>query len=190
MLAVSTPKLEFLSLDLDCNLRTLYLTCMRSSEIDVLAKSTSEADREKCIRLLESYLQENSNDVKSWYDLACCFDFLGRETEAEPNYKKVFALGTDQLPLKDQMGLYVGYCSTLRKNKKFDESKKVLREGIAKFPDYVVLKVFLGFALYSNNEHQEANRVLLDMAAQLPTDVLDGYGRAVRWHSDNLDKLK
>jgi tetratricopeptide (TPR) repeat protein len=161
---------------------------MRPSEIETLVRSKVRPDRERCITLLKNHLQQTQDDAKSWYDLACCYDFLGRESEAEPNYKRVFELGIYKLPSKEQMGFYVGYGSTLRNNKKFEESKKILNEGIANFPNYIPLKVFLGFTLYSIGEHQEANQVLLGIAGQLPTEIMDGYERAARWYSENLDK--
>ncbi len=159
---------------------------MRSSEIENLLSSKSESDREMCIPLLQEHLAAYPGDVRSWYDLACCFDFLGREEEAEPSYKKVFELGSEKLPANDQPGFYVGYGSTLRNNGKFDESKSILLQGTSKFPDNNALSVFLGLTLYSSGEHKEANVVLLKMAGRLPSNVLDGYDRAIKWYSENL----
>ena len=127
--------------------------------------------------------------AQSWYDLACCFDFLGREIEAEPAYQKVFELGPAQLSEKDHVGFYVGFGSTLRNNHKLVESFKILSEGVSKFPNYTALQVFLGFTLYSMGKHQEASAVLFKMAGQLPNNIMDGYERAVKWYSDNLDKV-
>lgn len=157
---------------------------MKPSEIESLLKSKVETDRLKCIGLLREFLRQNPGDALSWYQLACCHDFLGQELEAEPCYQKVYVLGSDQL--SDRKGFYVGYGSTLRNNQKLSESEKVLREGIALFPDYAPLKVFLGFTLYSRGEFQESSRVLLGLASTLPHDVMDGYERATRYYFDHL----
>ena len=119
---------------------------MRPHKIDELLNSSSESDRETCISLLEQHLEKQRNDAKSQYDLACCFDFLGREVE----------------------------------------SKRILLEGQKKFPDSFAVKIFLGFTLYSMDEHKEASQVLLEMASHLPSEILDGYERAVRWYEDRL----
>ncbi len=136
--------------------------------------------------VFENHLTLEPGDVKSWYDLACCFDFLGREHDAETHYKKVLELGPEKLPADEQPGFYVGYGSTLRNNGKFPESKAVLLQGLTKFPSHNALSVFLGLSLYSSGEHKEANVVLLKMAGRLPADVLDGYDRAIKAYSENL----
>jgi tetratricopeptide (TPR) repeat protein len=160
---------------------------MRPSEIKTLLQSRVEADRMKCIVLLEQFLLQEPSDIQSWYDLACCNDFIGRELEAEPCYKKVHELGSDKLSLRDQKGFYVGYGSTLRNNQKLNDSEKILREGISKFPEYAPLKVFLGLTYYSRGDHKESSRILLDMASTLPSEVMDGYERAARLYFENLD---
>ena len=91
------------------------------------------------------------------------------------------------MPLNEQMLFFVGYGSTLRNNKKFGDSQRILREGITKFPEHVALKIFLGFTLYAAGEHKEASKTLLTMAGQLPSDIVDGYGRAIGWNSKQLE---
>lgn len=161
---------------------------MRPLEIEDLIISKQENDRKNCIPLLTGHLEKSPGDVDSWYDLACCYDFMGKEIDAEPNYLKVYELGPDRLSPRNQLGYYVGYGSTLRNNKKYGESEKILRQGIEKFPRHAALKIFLGFTLHSNGEFQSANEVLLQMASDLPATVVDGYDRAIKWYSENLNK--
>jgi tetratricopeptide (TPR) repeat protein len=163
-----------------------YSTRVRSVQIDTLAKSKLESDREKCILLLHEYLETNLSEAKSWFDLACCLDFLGRELEAEPAYERVLALGAEKLDPKDQSAFYLGYGSTLRNNEKFEEAKRILCEGTKKFPKHLALKVFLALTYYSVSEHKEANKVLFEIVGDLPHEMLDGYDRAIGWYTQNL----
>lgn len=155
--------------------------------IDSLKDSKSEEDRKKCIPLLKEYLRENPNNAVAWYDLAGCHDFIGEELEAEPCYRKTLELGYENLPLPEQPGFFVGFGSTLRNNKKLQDSKEVLEKGIKAFPDYPALKVFLAFTLHSLGEYRKASEVLLLTVGNLENKNFDGYERAIKWYSENLE---
>lgn len=159
---------------------------MNNSLISTLLKSKIESDREKCIQLLQEYLLQNPNDTEAWYGLASCFDFLGLELEAEPNYKKAYELDLGSLPQEKQYSFYVGYGSTLRNNKKLEESEAILREGISKFPTYQPLKIFLAFTLFSRGNFKESSETLFLTCGQLPAGTFDGYEKAIKYYSENL----
>ena len=160
---------------------------MRPSNIDPLLFSKKESDRKECIGLLKEHLNSFPSDTKSWYDLACCNDFLGQESEAEPAYQAAQASGIEHLSIEDQRGFYVGLGSTLRNIGKLDESFDLLQQGIKIFPDYLALRVFLGFTLHSMSRYKEASRELLTMSSLLPNAVLDGYERAAVFYAKQLD---
>ncbi len=161
---------------------------MRPPVIDQLLSSREESDRKQCIALLNEHLKVNSKDAKSWYDLACCHDFLGQEVEAEPAYRAALSSGLETLSVGDQKGFYVGFGSTLRNNKNFGESLAILRAGVGKFPAYIALRFFLGLTLQSMGHYEEACKVLLTMSAVLPSSVLDGYEQAIRYYAQQLDE--
>src|SRR5687768_17378574 len=101
----------------------------KNTEITLLLNSKAPADKQKCIPLLQQYLGENPSDAEAYYDLAGCFDTLGLEVEAEESYLRAYELGPSLLPETKRPHFYVGYGSTLRNNRKLDESLKVLEEG-------------------------------------------------------------
>ncbi len=119
--------------------------------------------------------------------MAGCFDFCGFENEAEPCYWKTYELGWQQLPEHEQPGFFVGFGSTLRNNLKYKESEKILLEAIIYFPNYPALKAFLSFTLYSECKFREASRALLEATQHMPKKSFDGYERAIKWYTENLD---
>jgi len=159
---------------------------MDKNLIASLRQSKDDKDREVCITLLRDGLKSHPSDIQACYDLACCYDFLGRELEAEPCYQTVYELGPTLLPSTEQPGFYLGYGSTLRNNVKLDLSTKILLEGIEKFPGHSALKVFLGFTFYSAGKHQRAAEILFEMSRKLPTTIMDGYERAIGFYCDRL----
>jgi len=154
--------------------------------IDQLKDSSSEEDRKKCIPLLQEYLKEHSQDAVAWYELACCFDFLGFEKEAEPCYGKTYELGWQQLPATEQAGFFVGFGSTLRNNLDFVRSEKILTDAIVHFPNYPALKVFLAFTLHSQGKFRKASEALFTSTVEMPEKAYDGYERAIKWYVENL----
>lgn len=154
--------------------------------IDSLKKSRSEEDRRACIPLLQEYLLGNPGDAVAWYDLACCFDFIGAEVEAEPCYQKVLDLGYQKLPESERTSLFVGYGSTLRNNLKFNESRDVLQKSLEAFPNFPALDAFLAFTLYTQGKFQECARVLFGAVTKIEGKPFDGYERAIKWYVDNL----
>ncbi len=155
-------------------------------EIKKLRHSKDEADRKKCLQLLEEYLSANPTDAEGWYDKACCHDFIGEEKEAEPCYRKCYELGWQKLLPSEQKSFFVGYGSTLRNNFKYDESVQILEEGIKNFPEAPALQVFLAFTFFSKKMDQKASQILFSATPLIAKFGLDGYERAIQWYADNL----
>ncbi|MFN8369565.1 MAG: tetratricopeptide repeat protein [Bacteriovoracaceae bacterium] len=151
-----------------------------------LSFSNNETDRKKCITLLEKYLLTKPNDIEAWYDKAGCHDFIGEEKTAELCYQKCYELGWIQLSTLEQKSFFVGYGSTLRNNSKYDESIRILDEGIKNFPDYPALQVFLSLAYYSKKMEHKAAQTLLQATSLIAKFGLDGYEKAIQSYSDNL----
>jgi tetratricopeptide (TPR) repeat protein len=100
----------------------------------------------------------------------------------------IYSTDIENLSVEDQKGFYVGFGSTLRNNKKLEESLDLLKQGIKKFPEYLPLRVFLGFTLHSLGQYEEANRELLSMCRFLPNSVLDGYEAAIAFYARQLNE--
>ena len=70
---------------------------------------------------------------------------------------------------------------------KFDDSLKILNEGVESFPNYPALKVFKAFTLYSLGQFQSSTKILFDSIDQMPEKAFDGYERAIKWYVENLE---
>lgn len=158
-----------------------------TDELNRLRHSKDEADRRKAIELLTAYLAQDSSSPEAWYAKAGCHDFLGEEKDAEPCYQRVYDLGWQRLAEPEQKSFLVGYGSTLRNNLKFEESARVLNEGISHFPDYPAFKAFLALTYYSMKNDRDAARTLFQALLQVQQHGFDGYERAIAWYVDNMD---
>lgn len=161
-----------------------------TEEILKLRKSKQEADRLQCIEFLKEYLKANEKDSLAWYYMASCLDFLGNEPEAEKNYQKALALGITSFPINEQKSFYVGYGSTLRNNKNLEASKSILEEGIKLFPEYLPLKIFLAFTLYSSEKYQKASEILFNACLNSPDNKFDGYKNVIQYYLNELIENK
>ena len=143
------------------------------------------ADRRALIVLLREHLEVNRKDTNSWYDLACCYDWLGREKEAEPCYVEVYKHWR-AIPKKEQAGFFVGFGSTLRNNKKLKKSEAVLREGARRFPDFPALKIFLALTLYTKKDFKNAALTLFKFCLEMPDKTYAGYEKAIKYYINVL----
>lgn len=150
-----------------------------------LGKARTAAAKKALIPLLEEYLAGSGGDIRAWYRLACCSDFLGRERAAEPCYEKVYKAWRG-LPVKERPGFFVGYGSTLRNNKKVAKSVKVLREGAKRFPANPELRIFLALSLYSARDFKGSARELFRVCGGLPPALVGGYERAIAYYVKKL----
>lgn len=120
------------------------------------------------------------------YRTACVYDFLGLEKEAIPYYHAAIE---NDLPPADLRGAYLGLGSTYRTLGQYAESKKILLEGLAHFPDANEMRVFLAMTLYNLGENQEAMSSLLKVTVETTSDEgIKNYERAIRYYADDLDK--
>jgi hypothetical protein len=150
-----------------------------------LVKVRTGAGRRRLVPLLKAWLAGHNGDVRSWYLLACCYDFLGRERQAEPCYARVHKAWR-ALPAAARPGFFVGYGSTLRNNGKLALSAAVLRQGVRQFPGYPALKAFLALSLYSGKDMRGAAKALFGACLNLPAGAFDGYERALAHYAKRL----
>lgn len=158
------------------------------AEADRLLKTGDEDSISQALSLLANETECRPNDAKASFELAGAYDFLGQESEALVRYQRVIELGFDKLPLDDQPRLFVQMGSTLRNLKQFDQAKKILTEGIRRFPKTAAIKLFLGLTEYSHKNYQNAARLFLQASLYAPDDVsLREYARALRNYSEQID---
>lgn len=157
-------------------------------EADALLHQERPEAIDKALALLRQVTEHDPSDAKAWFEFAGGYDFLGREEEALPFYKKAYEIGFDKLPLEDQPRLFVQMGSTLRNLKKYGESRKILLEGTEMFPKNAAIKAFLGLTEYSNGSYRQAAKYFLSATLAEPGDEsLRDYGRALRFYTEKLD---
>ena len=153
---------------------------------DQLLRSSDPGSADAALSLLKSHVEAHPQDAKGWFELAGGYNFLGREVDALPCYEKTRSLGLDKLPLEDQPRLYIQLGSTLRNLKKYEESKKVLLEGIAHFPNTAALKAFLGLTEYSSGNPGTAAKLFLKVSLTHDESIKD-YTRALKYYEEQID---
>ena len=119
------------------------------SRASKLYYSAKPENAEEAIDLLMQNALQHPEEAKAWFELAGCYDYLGREQDALDQYVKVKTLGVQSLPEEDRPRFYLQWGSTLRNLGRFEESRAVLFEGAQKFPEMRALKAFLALTQYS-----------------------------------------
>ena len=140
---------------------------------------------EACQLLVQLAAEFPTNPVVQ-YKTACVYDFLGREREAIPYYHAAIE---NDLPETDLRGAYLGLGSTYRTLGQYAESKKILQEGLSRFPDANDIRVFLAMTLYNLGENHEAVSSLLQVITDTTSDEkIESYERAIRFYAEDLNK--
>lgn len=140
---------------------------------------------EACQLLVQLAAEFPTNPVVQ-YKTACVYDFLGREREAIPYYHAAIE---NDLPETDLRGAYLGLGSTYRTLGQYAESKKILLEGLSRFPNANEMKVFLAMTLYNLGENHEAVSSLLKLVTETSSDEkIRDYERAILFYADDLNK--
>ena len=140
---------------------------------------------EACQLLVQLAAEFPTNPVVQ-YKTACVYDFLGREREAIPYYHAAIE---NDLPETDLRGAYLGLGSTYRTLGQYAESKKILLEGLSRFPNANEMKVFFAMTLYNLGENHEAVSSLLKLVTETSSDEkIRDYERAILFYADDLNK--
>ncbi len=155
--------------------------------LDKVFQLRKEGKLEVAIQVMGRLLEQEPNNATYQYQMAWCNDSLGNEKAAVPFYKRAIELG---LPPEQLKGAYLGLGSTYRTLGQYEESRKVLSDGIQEFPDNNELKVFYAMTLYNLGEHNEAMQHLLYVITNTTNDeeVLK-YKRAIDFYKERLDEV-
>jgi tetratricopeptide (TPR) repeat protein len=121
------------------------------------------------------------------YETACVHDFLGLEAQAVPFYLSAIAKG---LPAQASRGAYLGLGSTYRTLGQYEQSLRVLAEGLEKFPLAQELHVFHAMTLYNLGRNKEAVQSLLNVLADYSSDEnIQPLGKAIKLYAQDLDRV-
>ncbi|MEU4689372.1 tetratricopeptide repeat protein [Actinoplanes sp. NPDC023714] len=141
-------------------------------------RTADDSDSAATLQAMQD-LVAGRDDPDAVYEWASVHDFLGREADAVPLYRRALDAGL-RPPRRQQAIVQLG--SSLRNIGRPDEAVALLS---AQQPDDVVgdaARAFLALALHDSGRTEEALRVALRaLAATLPL-----YGRAVSAYADEL----
>lgn len=137
-------------------------------------------------QVLLELVQVHAEDPAVNYQCAWSYDLLGEEEKAVPFYKKAIELGLSD---KDLEGALLGLGSTYRTLGKYQDSKKILLQGVERFPTNQAMKTFLAMTLYNLKEYGAAMEILLKCLVESTMDQdIQAYKKAIAFYSDKLDE--
>lgn len=125
-----------------------------------------------------------TQDPEVLYQCAWTHDAMGMETEAALYYERAIEQGLEGESLR---GAYIGLGSTYRCIGEYDKAIATLEAGIAVYPDDDVMKVFLSMAKYNVQSHEEAMKLLLDVA--MKTESVKTYAKAITFYKERLNEI-
>lgn len=150
---------------------------------DLLHEKKTDAAFEAVLLALESF----SGSAELNYLAACICDAFRTENEAIGYNNKSLELG---LKGKSRRDAFLGLASTYRAIGRYPDSKMILQQGIAEFPDYRPYSVFL--ALTENNLGQSNESIRLLLKQLIETSVnkdIVSYERALNFYSTRLTEI-
>ncbi len=141
-----------------------------------------EGKEQEAIEYFRALVERYPDNPRVRFEYAGAHDFAGQEAEAIPIYREAMRLG---LGGDDLARAYVQLGSSLRNVGQNQEAIELLTEGLSRFPAYAPLRIFRALALYSAGQHQDAVVELLEVMLAQP-EILNGYGRAIRYYTDEI----
>ncbi len=134
---------------------------------------------------LAALARTHPDDALIQFETASVHDFLGREREAVPYYLAALRLG---LPEREYRAAHVGLGSSYRTVGDYAAARRILEEGLARYPQAAEVRAFLAMTLYNQGDAQAAVAMLLELACDVSADpTLNDYERAIRFYAKNLD---
>ena len=146
-----------------------------------------QGELKKSNQLLVQLINGYPEDAYLHYQVAWSFDLLGEEANAVPHYEQAIKLGLED---EDLQGAIIGLGSTYRTLGRYEESKRLLENGLSRFPENGAMKVFYAMALYNLQQHGQAMEVLLKTVANETVNRdIQHYKRAITFYADHLDEV-
>ena len=156
--------------------------------IEEAARLMAGGEQDRAERVLLGALEERPDDARANYLMASACDQRGQERKAVPFYQHALA-APEELSEEDLAGAYLGLGSTYRVLGEYEASRRVLREGLERFPADRALSTFLALTLYNLGEHREATSTLLENLVETTGDPgIQLYRRALALYADRLDE--
>lgn len=151
------------------------------------ARKLREAgELEEARQLLLELRAERPDDPHVAVETAWVHDSMGLEEQAVEHYEAALA---GELTEQEARGAYLGLGSTLRTLGRDEDSDRVLRAGIERFPDFPALRAFHAMTLYNLRRPREAVQQLLEVLLETADEPsIDRYRRALTAYAEDLDR--
>ncbi len=136
--------------------------------------------------LLRERDARHPDDALVQYLIASAFDSAGREREAVLHYERAFTIGVEHLPERRRPEIFVQAGSTLRNLGRLEDARKVLQDGIVRFPGYRALYAFLALVEASAGAWRQTATLLFEMAIINEEPSLQRYRRSLMGYVGEL----
>jgi tetratricopeptide (TPR) repeat protein len=110
-------------------------------------------------------------------------DSAGREEEAVAEYRAAFEGGVDE---EEELGALLGFGSTLRNVGELEESERVLRQAVTRYPDHAGLRFFLALTRWRRDDQTGAFQELVEALFRADAPGMARYERAIRGYTAEL----
>jgi tetratricopeptide (TPR) repeat protein len=145
-----------------------------------------QGELEEARQLLLDLRAERPDDPKVAVQTAWVHDSMGLEEEAVEHYEAALA---GDLTEEEARGAYLGLGSTLRTLGRDEDSDRIFREGIERFPDFPALRAFRAMTLYNLDRPREAVQLLLEVLLETADEPsIERYRRALTAYAEDLDR--
>ena len=141
---------------------------------------------DQAMLLLQELLNSNPDDPNINYQMAWTCDFIGKESEAVPFYKKAIDKG---LSGEDRKGAILGLGSTYRCLGEYEKSLKIFDQAVVEFADDRSLKVFRALTLFNLGKYEDSvGELLLQLLDATNDQSIKLYDKALRFYSNKLNE--
>jgi tetratricopeptide (TPR) repeat protein len=161
---------------------------MDREETLLQAKELRQADElEESQAVLLALLEEYPNDPKVLFEVGGAFDVMGYEPDAIPYYRQAIEAGLDGVELQECL-ICLG--SSHRNVGDFSEAVEVLENAAEQYPENKSIQAFLALAYYSDEQYEEAVRVLMELLLETTDDEdILAYADTLDFYKDNLNEV-
>jgi len=157
------------------------------STIEKAKELRQEDELDESLNLLEKLLAENPDNPLVLFEVGGAYDVLGSEVDAIPHYNEAIEAGLEGDELQECL-ICLGSCH--RAVGEFEMAVEMLEAYADRFPDNRGGLPFLALAYYSNEQYEEAVRLLLDIVIDTTSDEdIIAYADPLDYYKDNLDEV-
>jgi predicted Zn-dependent protease len=145
-----------------------------------------EGRLEEARQQLVSLRAEMPDDPHVALQTAWVHDTLGLEEEAVAHYEAALA---GELTDDERRGALLGLGSTYRTLGRDDDSERLLRDAVGRFPAFHPLRVFHALTLYNLGRSREAVQALVEVLLETTDDAdVQRYRRSLAAYAQDLDR--